>query len=156
MILGIISSQQSGPVQIIVATSGGVTIPGSATVDEELEGTYTYVGTADEQNIPPSIEDCFISGTMVVGETITFNVTNHRVYNDGSAAPTVFRLYSASDQQQTTEALLYTGTNTTFVLTGSELSKYLRVEADPKQTGGANLTGATVKSAYTSIVLAAP
>jgi hypothetical protein len=160
MLLGITSSQRrkrgQPPVIPPAAQAGTIAIPGSIAVDDEIDGTYVYSGTANEQNIPPSIDDCFITGDMVVGETITFNVTNHRVYNDGVAAPTVFRLYTSTNMKQGSEALIYTGTATTYVILFAELSKRLRLEADPKQTGGANLTGATVKSAYTDIITAAP
>lgn len=162
MFLGITSAQRRKrtpapvPPTPPAAQAGTIAIPGSISVDDEIEGTYVYSGTANEQNIPPSIDDCYISGDMVVGETITFNVTNHRVYNDGAAAPTAFRLYTSTNLKQGSEALIYSGTNTTYVIQFAELSKRLRLEADPKQTGGANLTGATVKSAYTDVITAAP
>jgi hypothetical protein len=127
-----------------------ILIPTTISVGDSVVSTYTYNNNLGnlEANPPPSIESCYIDGDLTEGETITFNVTEHTIYNDGVFAPTVFRLYSAADMQQGGETLIYSGTSTTYVLTSSEAGKYLRLEADPKQTGGLNLTGETEYATY--------
>lgn len=124
------------------------------TVGVTARGSYSFNSLLGklEANRPPSIDDCYISGDLIEGGTINFNVVGHRIYNMGFFAPTRFRLFSSGDMQGAGEVLIYDGTSTSYVLTAAEAAKRLRLEAEPRQTGGMNLTGEIVKSPYTGVV----
>ena len=133
--------------------ASSITIPGSLSVGSLATGTYVFNGS-DEENPPPTIDSVTITAPTgyIEGETINFVISGHKVYNDGAAAATVFKLYRATGIRQQSESMIYEGTSTTYVLAAGDVGNYLRVEAIPKQTGGANLTGETVQSAYTDII----
>jgi hypothetical protein len=155
--LGIFSLQRGKLVQTTEAENkvSGITVTGSLTVGSKLTGSYLFNNaTGEEANRPPSLESCFITGSITEGQTIHFNTTGHHIYNDGVIAPTVFRLYGAATIQQGGEILLYEGTNPDFLLANIHSGMFLRLEADPKQTKGANLTGETVRSTYCGPVVA--
>jgi hypothetical protein len=94
-----------------------------------------------------------LSNAPKVGVAITYSLVDQVIRSDGAIAPAFWRIYAASDIKQTGETLVYSGAATSFTPTSGLIGKRLRFEADPKQTGGKNLTGKTVKTTFTEPIV---
>jgi hypothetical protein len=98
---------------------------------------------------PPTATNILISGSPVVGQTLTGSYT----YNDINGDPeqgTTFQWYRADDNIGTNEAAISGATSTTYILQAADENKYIRLGVTPANV---NATGDEAFSAYTQQVL---
>lgn len=110
-------------------------------VDLQWETVY-----AMPVNQAPVANNVTFSGSLVVGETLTASFSYSDAEGDLAGTHT-YNWYQADDGAGTNQLLLQTGTSNTFLLTNSELNKYIAVEVTPAAITGTS-PGTAVLSTY--------
>lgn len=153
--IGAISSV-NGPLASGLPRATNIDIPGTLSVGIEASGSYNYVNLLliPEANKPPYVESLTLSPAtgLSVGMQVTATVNGLIIPNGNPAGSHTYRWYRCSDKKQGNEVLIAGATGSTYTITSSDGGYYLRCEVDPKQTGGINTTGDTVKSFHTEII----
>jgi len=128
--------------------ASGITIP-NLVYGTQATGTYEY--SSDELNRPPYAEYFSISSGNV-GVALVPTIEGLVIPNGASAGTHIYRWYRSLNKTASYEELV--GSGSTYTPTSSDVGWYIRCEVDLKQaTGtGLNLTGQTLRSAYSSLV----
>ena len=132
-------------------------------VGDSVGGAYTYAGSSQENNLNPVITGVTITGTVEEDEqiTVTITVQNNTGYAISSAD---VKIYKASDQQATGEALSATiasgsisisGNQVTATYTLTEAGFCVLAQATVTLGNGANTTSDSARSTWTTTVAAA-
>ncbi|MDM8161825.1 FISUMP domain-containing protein, partial [Labilibaculum sp. K2S] len=101
-------------------------------------------------NAAPEAQSPAISGSAMVGSTLTASYT----YYDADADPqgaTTYQWYRANDAAGTGETTISGATAATYLIVAADLDKYLTVAITPVATSGI-LTGLPVKPAYIGVM----
>ena len=141
--------------------AGGAKIGGESYVCEAAgEGAIRYSTSAQQMqycdgtgwnafslNLPPSVSNVSMSGTLQSGNTLTgsYSFTDPDGDSEGSH---LFQWYRADDTGGTNEVAISGATNSTYLLTTNEGDKYVRFEVTPVAATGTK-TG-TADSAWSS------
>ncbi len=136
----------------VLLEAQNVTIP-DPVIGTEISGDYDYFHSLSvlENNKPILAEELTIAGTPYVGQTLTATLGGLYIPNGQSAGTYVYRWYRCNSTQSTGSVIAGAVTST-YVVTMTDDGKYLRCEVDLVQTGGANLSGGTMYSLFTTIV----
>ena len=100
---------------------------------------------------PPSVGSATITGTAVVGQTLTATASTVNYYNCSNGILS-YQWQSSSDGS-TNWTNIGSATSTTFVLTSSQLSTYIRVQITPSTDCG---SGSAATSSATAAVTGVP
>ncbi|MCT4620813.1 MAG: cadherin-like beta sandwich domain-containing protein, partial [Marinisporobacter sp.] len=130
---------------IPVASSG--TSPGSAVESSATGGVIA----AEAAPVASSVS---ISGTAQVGQTLTGSYTYSDVNGDTEGTST-FKWYRSDDASGTNKTEISGATNKTYILTSTDLGKYISFEVTPVAQSGTS-PGSAVESSATGEVVAAP
>jgi len=102
----------------------------------------------------PTATSVSISGTLLIGQTVTGNYTYFDSEGDTESG-TTFKWYTATNSTCTTGKTAITGgTAQTYTLTSGEVGKYVCFEVTPKTTTGTLLTGTAVLKTSTGMISA--
>ena len=141
--------------------AGGIKVGTTSILcDSVSEGAIRY-STTDNQmqfcngtgwkafflNLPPTVSNVSMSGTLQSGNTLTGSYTYADTDNDSQGA-SLFQWFRADDTGGTNEVAISGATNSTYLLTPDEGDKYVRFEVTPVAATGTK-TG-TADSAWSS------
>lgn len=104
-------------------------------------------------NEMPTATNVAVLGTAQVGQTLT-GIYTHTDAESDQQGNSIFKWYRANDANGTGEETIFGATGITYVLTDSDLGKYICFEVTPVATSGVT-PGIAQKSPYTTPVLAA-
>lgn len=121
-----------------------------ALADVRLYDTNEAANVATIRNEAKPTASATISGTAEVGQTLTAVPTS----ND-STVTWAYQWYRDADGSGTADTTISGATSSTYVLTGDDLNKYVRVGVTATNTGGAGLVSDQGLSDYTAQVAAA-
>lgn len=113
--------------------------------------TYNFLGGL-ENNAPPYLEGVIITGSTLTGSTLTAIPDGYFSRSGYPSGSHIYKWYNANNKQGASELLIQNSTSSQYIITGSDLSKYIRVTVIPTQVGGLNTTGSEISSMYTNII----
>jgi hypothetical protein len=146
-----------GNIIITVNQGGGGAILPIANNVVVSQDTNTVSVTFDinsliEDNLPPTIEDVYLTGTFLVGNSITAVIRDFFSRSGYPAGSHIYKFYTASDSKGTSETLVQNSTSPNYTLLVGDNGKYIRCEVTAVQTGGLNTQSDTpVSSLYTLV-----
>jgi hypothetical protein len=146
-----------GNIIITVNQGGGGAILPIANNVVVSQDTNTVSVTFDinsliEDNLPPTIEDVYLTGTFLVGNSITAVIRDFFSRSGYPAGSHIYKFYTASDSKGTSETLVQNSTSPNYTLLVGDNGKYIRCEVTAVQTGGLNTqSDIPVSSLYTLV-----
>ncbi len=118
--------------------------------------TYEFVENDDikESNKPIYAEELVITATtFFVGEVATAVFNRIVIPNGGGLDNHIYTWYRCLDTRETSDILISGATGSSYVITEDDAGTFLRCEGILRQIGGGNLSGETMYSLHSSIVL---
>jgi hypothetical protein len=104
-----------------------------------------------EDNLPPSIEDVYLTSTFLVGDTVTAAVRDFFSRSGYSAGSHIYKFYRSIDNKGQSETLVQNSTSNVYTLVSGDNGRFIRCEVTPVQSGGLNTTGDPVSSIYSPV-----